>query len=217
MPRQPQQHKQIYFIFFSQSLDLEVIGLGDYAAMAKVIPSNYHLIYNRAQINDAVRSLGQTISPWLKETKEATGQDVLAIPVLRGGIFFFCDLARQFDQSVEVRLTRTWGYEVGSQKLTKDIKIDLSDVEAKDRNILLIDDICDSGRTLKALQQNLLKAGAKAVRSAVLIRRLIDPMTYEPEYCGFEFLGDDWFVGYGMEDEERWRNLPEIYTIEKTA
>lgn len=185
--------------------------------MAKEIPSHYNLIYSRIQINEAVKTISRQISPWLKEVKDQTDQDVLALPVMRGGMFFFCDLARQLDYSVDLRLARTWGYNVGSQNASKEIKIDLSDVEPKDRSILLIDDICDSGRTLKALQQSLLKAGARAVRSAVLIRRLIEPMTYEPEYCGFEFLGQDWFVGYGMEDNERWRNLPEIYTIENTS
>lgn len=184
--------------------------------MTRQIPANYKLIYNRAQINDAVRLLAKKISPWLWETREKTGQDVLALPVLRGGIFFFCDLARQLEHSVELRLARTWAYEPGTQNASKEIRIDLSDVDAKDRSVLLIDDICDSGRTLKALQASLLKSGARAVRSAVLIRRLIEPLTYEPEYCGFEFLGPDWFVGYGMEDAEQWRNLPEIYTIERS-
>jgi hypoxanthine phosphoribosyltransferase len=182
--------------------------------MAKQIPEHYKLIYNRLQIGDAVKTIAKQVSPWLNEAREQTGQDVVAIPVMRGGMFFFCDLARQLDYSVDLRLARTWGYDIGSHSASKEIRIDLSDVDAKDRSILLIDDICDSGRTLKALQQNLLKAGARAVRSAVLIRRLIEPLTYEPEYCGFEFLGSDWFVGYGMEDNERWRNLPEIYTIE---
>lgn len=185
--------------------------------MTKKIPSNYNLIYSRVQIVETVRRMAQEISPWLQETQEQTGQSVMAIPVLRGGIYFFCDLSRQFDHSVELKIARTWGYEPGNQQLSKEIKIDLSDVDAKDRSILLIDDICDSGRTLKALQQQLLKAGARAVRSAVLIRRLIEPLTYEPEYCGFEFLGPDWFVGYGMEDAEQWRNLAEIYTIENSG
>ena len=185
--------------------------------MARQIPNHYKLIYNKLQIGDAVRTMAQQISPWLRETKEKTGQDVMAVPIMRGGVYFFCDLSRQFDCSVELKIARTWGYEVGTQNASHELQMDLSDVEAKDRSILLIDDICDSGRTLKALQQNLLKAGARAVRSAVLIRRLIEPLTYEPEYCGFEFLGPDWFVGYGMEDAEQWRNLPEIYTIENTS
>jgi hypoxanthine phosphoribosyltransferase len=185
--------------------------------MSMQVPSHYKLIYSHSQIQTAARKMAAEISPWLKETSEKTGRDVLAVPVLRGGIFFFCDLSRNFDCSVEMSLTRTWGYEIGSQELAPKIRIDLSDIAAEGRSILLIDDICDSGRTLKELQSALLKAGAKAVRSAVLIRRLIEPMTYEPEYCGFEFLGPDWFVGYGMEDSERWRNLPDIYTIENVA
>ncbi len=178
------------------------------------VPDHYKLIYNKVQIKEAVRKIANEITPWLKETTKETGQDVIAVPVLRGGVFFFCDLAQQFQESVELKLARTWGYVPGTTDMSKEIKVDISDINPEGRSILLIDDICDSGRTLKALQSSLLKAGAKAVRSAVLIRRLIEPMTYEPEYCGFEFLGPDWFVGYGMEDNERWRNLPEIYTIQ---
>lgn len=177
------------------------------------IPSHYKLTYSKVQIREAVRRMADEISPWLAETYKQTGQDVIALPVMRGGIFFYCDLAKRLQASVELKIVRTWGYTPGTYEVNKEIQMDLSDVNPEGRSILLVDDICDSGRTLKELQSALLKGGAKSVRSAVLIRRLIEPMTYEPEYCGFEFLGPDWFVGYGMEDSERWRNLPDIYTI----
>jgi hypoxanthine phosphoribosyltransferase len=85
----------------------------------------------------------------------------------------------------------------------------------KGRVVLVIDDICDSGGTLQELERYLIAAGAREVRTVVLIRRLLDRPTFVPCWVGFEFTGLEWFVGYGMEDGNRWRNLPAVYTIQQ--
>ncbi|MCB0353636.1 MAG: hypothetical protein KDD64_08935 [Bdellovibrionales bacterium] len=180
------------------------------------IPKSFHLQYSRRQIQDRVEKLGREISLWSSEVWEHSHSDILTIPVLRGGIFFFADLVREISGSVEIFPAQTWAYEPGvNQVMRSDVKVRIDDIPAKGRAILLIDDICDSGKTLQALSEALRQSGALEVRSAVLIRRAVHEQAYDPEWVGFEYVGPEWFVGYGMEDSGRWRNLADIFVIQQ--
>ena len=141
--------------------------------------------------------------------------DIIAVPVLRGAIFFFADLVRRIEHSVEIFPARTWAYVENGIERSK-IKVNVEGIPAEGRSILLVDDICDSGRTLQELTRVFKEMGAKEVRSATLIRRQMPQETFQPEYVGFDFKGNEWFVGYGMEDSERWRNLPGAYVIKQS-
>jgi hypoxanthine phosphoribosyltransferase len=179
-----------------------------------MIPNNFHLLYSEQEIAEQTARLGKQISLWAQQTWEESHADLIAVPVLRGGIFFFADLVRKIDASVEITPVRTWAYEVGQNAVQRnEVGMNLEGLAAKGRKVLLIDDICDSGKTLAALADTLLSHGASEVRSAVLIKRMIDDSQYDPAWVGFEYSGPEWFVGYGMEDSERWRNLSDIYII----
>ena len=200
----------------AKRLELQ-LGLGIFK-MGRVmeIPAHYKLVYCAEEIAAAVSAIGKEVTSWAREVYEKTGQDILGIPVLRGGIFFFSDLVRKIECSVRIAPVKTWGYESSTnQLLPGGVKVNLIDIAARDRHVLLIDDICDTGRTLKAVVQALLDAGACEVRSAVLIKRVLTDETYEPDYVGFRFEGADWLVGYGMDDADRWRNLSSICVIKK--
>jgi hypoxanthine phosphoribosyltransferase len=179
-----------------------------------MLPDNYKLQYKSGEIADAVARLGKEIGIWVKEVQEETQREVIAMPILRGGIFFFADLARQVPVSMEVipGRTRTYQKNVNAAQLDQ-VKIIIENEDLKNRSILLVDDICDSGKTLYALTKYMLEQGAKEIKSAVLIHRILEKEIYKPDWIGFDFKGDEWFVGYGMEDKNRWSNLPDIYTI----
>ncbi|NLF25028.1 MAG: hypothetical protein GX589_05140 [Deltaproteobacteria bacterium] len=180
------------------------------------LPKRYKLVYSAADIAAVVSAIGKEITTWAQEVYDKTGQDVLGIPVLRGGLFFFADLVRQVDWSVRIAPVKTWGYESSNNHmLSGGVKVNLVDIAARGRHVLLIDDLCDTGRTLEAVSGTLMAAGACEVRSAVLIKRILTDETYEPDYVGFRFEGAEWLVGYGMDDAERWRNLSSIYVIKK--
>ena len=182
------------------------------------IPRHFQPVYTEAEIAQAVARLGTEISAWADEVWKASHADLLAIPVLRGGIFFFADLVRKVSGSVEIAAAQTRAYEVGQNSVqAAEVQVSIGDVPAKGRSILLVDDICDSGRTLEVLSAALMKAGASEVRSAVLIKRILERKTFEPEYVGFKYDGPEWFVGYGMEDSHRYRNLPDIYIIRQSG
>jgi hypothetical protein len=67
----------------------------------------------------------------------------------------------------------------------------------------------------EALEKALLERGAREVRTVVLIRRLLEKPTFVPCWVGFQYPGPEWFVGYGMDDNERWRNLPGVHVIKR--
>ena len=179
------------------------------------VPSYFQALYSAQQIKDANTRIGKEISAWAENVWRHSHTDLLTVPVLRGGIFFFSDLVREISSSVELAPTFSQGYENSENTQTKQVKVDISGIPARGRAVLLVDDVCDSGRTLQVMTTKLKEAGAQEVRSAVLVKRLIDNPTYHPDWSGFEYRGPEWFVGYGMDDCNRWRNLDSIFIIKK--
>ncbi len=182
-----------------------------------MIPNHFIPQYSESQIQARVAELGHDITTWADEVWNKSHTDIIAVPVLRGAIFFFADLVRRIERSVEIFPARTWAYVTGENGVERNkIKVNVEGIPAEGRSILLVDDICDSGRTLEELTRVFMQIGAKEVRSAALIRRKMEQKTFQPEYVGFDFEGNEWFVGYGMEDSERWRNLPGAYVIKQS-
>jgi hypoxanthine phosphoribosyltransferase len=181
------------------------------------IPGNYKLVYNSSQIKQRIAQLGEEISKWAVTVNETTGQDLLAVCILRGGHVFFSDLVRAIEPSVEVEFCRSWSYysDSNAQKDAKKVRISVEEIVAQGRNILLVDDICDTGATLLKLHDVFLNLGAEQVKTAVFIHRQVSTSVYNPTWSGFQYSGLEWFVGYGMEDCNRYANLPETYTIDK--
>jgi hypoxanthine phosphoribosyltransferase len=181
-----------------------------------MLPANFKLQYKREDIDAAVQRMGKEITDWAEKVWDESHTDLVAIPVLRGGIFFFADVVRHIDSSVEIAPIRTWVYESTENNVQRsEPRVSLEGVHARGRSVLLVDDICDSGKTLKLLTKTFLDAGALEVKSAVLVKRITDEQTFDPNWIGFSYRGPEWMVGYGMEDCNRWRNLPSIYIIQQ--
>lgn len=177
------------------------------------LPENLTLYRSREEIDREVERLGREIAHWISDREDSAESDVLCLPILRGALFFCADLLRAIPASVELQTVRVRSYVVGEnakQSQTVDVALDQLGPLAG-RSILLVDDICDSGRTLAVLSEMLLGKGAKEVRSAVLVDRREGE--YSPHYCAFEYPGKEWFVGVGMDDKERYRNLPDLYLL----
>ncbi|NDC37473.1 MAG: hypothetical protein EBZ48_05420 [Proteobacteria bacterium] len=180
------------------------------------VPGYFQQTYTASMIAEANRRLGKEISRWAAEVWERSHTDILTVPVLRGGIFFFSDLVREIAYSVELAPTTSRSYEDTENNVQRnEVTVDISVIPARGRAVLLIDDICDSGRTLAHMTEELTKVGAQEVRSAVLVKRVMEQETFTPDYIGFEYKGPEWLVGYGMDDCNRWRNLDSISVIKK--
>lgn len=180
------------------------------------IPAHFSCVYSEREISSRIKALGEEISSWCEGVWRDSHTDVLALPVMRGGIFFFADIARQLTTSVEIAPIKVQAYEPGSNGVKREsLGVDIESLAVKGRVVLVVDDVCDSGRTLEALEKELLARGAREVRTVVLVRRLLDTPSFVPCWVGFQYKGPEWIVGFGMDDNGRWRNLPGVYVIKR--
>ena len=134
---------------------------------------------------------------------EFNGQPLTVVGVLTGALIFVSDLVR-------ICFVRASSYR-GETTVPGDLNIDSSMLpDIQGRNILLIDDILDSGHTLSKLSSYLKEKGCKTIRTAVLLRKIgRQEHPIEPDYCGFE-IPDKFVVGYGLDYNDEYRNLPFI-------
>lgn len=150
--------------------------------------------------------------------EDFNGEEVIAVVILKGSIMFSADLIRCLTVNVKLDFLQASSYGSGTEssgviKIKKDID---TDIEGK--NVLIIEDIVDSGRTLALLKEELKKRGAKKVSIASLLskpsRRVVD---VDIEYVGTE-IPDEFVVGYGLDMDEKYRQMdyigvlkPEVY------
>ena len=146
------------------------------------------------------------------------GEEVTAVVILKGSMMFAADLVRCLTVNVKLDFMQasSYGSSVESSGVIN-IKKDL-ETDVKGKNVLIIEDIVDSGRTLSLLREEIEKRGAKKVAIASLLskpsRRVVD---VEVEYIGAE-IPDEFVVGYGLDMDEKYRQLdyigilkPEVY------
>ncbi len=177
------------------------------------VPSHLTLQYSESQIENRLKALGDDINKWSLEVNKRKGEPILAVCVLRGAVFFFSDLLRNIPSSVEPAFCRTWSYSSKENLQMKGVRVSVESIEAAGRSILIVDDILDTGATLKKLHQVFTELGAEEVKTAVLIHRIVKNSSYSPDWSAFKYEGDKWFVGYGMEDRNRLQNLKDVYTM----
>lgn len=182
--------------------------------MIREIPPDFKRLYSKEDIAYSVYKMAGRIRHWVKDTHETVGQQVLAICVLRGGVFFFADLLKEIPYTVEPSFCRAMSYSSEDNTQGNEFRLVVEPAEMKGRYVLLVDDICDSGKTLKNLHKYALENGAEMVKTAVLIHRNHEASVYTPDYIGFEYTGPEWFAGYGMEDKNHNSNFPEVYIIQ---
>lgn len=177
------------------------------------LPKTYQECFSKEKIDHRVAELGLQITQWAKDVSRNGNGDLIVMPIMRGALFFAADLARAIDQSVEIIPIEAKAYSVSDNT---EAQVEIGHIKLTPllgRSLLLVDDICDSGRTLASVAEKLKGCGAKEIRHAVMIRRVIAQETFIPDYVGFGFVGDDWLVGYGMDNRDEHRNLPAIYSM----
>ncbi|MDO5301672.1 MAG: hypoxanthine phosphoribosyltransferase [Tissierellia bacterium] len=140
------------------------------------------------------------------------GVDLLVVPLLRGGFVFAADLVREMKTRMEIDFLTTSSYEhqevsTGNVKIFGNLR-----AQVKDRHVLIIDDIVDSGRTMESVVEYMKSMGPASVTSVVLLdkpsRREVD---FHADYAAFT-IEDVFIVGFGLDYESHYRNVPYIYT-----
>ena len=159
-------------------------------------------------VNKRIRELGEKIS------EDYAGQEIRMICVLKGGSFFMCELAKRISVpvSIDFMSVSSYGGDTKSSGVVKIVK-DL-DESIAGKDVLVVEDIIDSGRTLSYLMAMLRDRGPKSLKLCTLLdkpdRRVID---VKVDYTGFE-IPDEFVVGYGLDYDQLYRNLPYIGMIE---
>lgn len=178
------------------------------------IPGNYIEVLAADQLKERIKAVAQEITLWAKEAEDRTGEQVLAVGILRGGVFFFADLLRAISISMEVSFCRASSYLTDKNAQGKEgVVVSANQANPKDRAVLLVDDICDTGATLSVLEKKFYEQGARIVQAAVMIERKVKSPLYCPRWRALEYLGDEWLVGCGLEDRNHYSNLPSVYRI----
>jgi hypoxanthine phosphoribosyltransferase len=141
------------------------------------------------------------------------GQDLLVVGVLKGAVMVMADLARSLDRHVEMDWMAVSSYGSGTKssgvvRIMKDLDADISG-----RNVLIVDEIVDTGLTLSWLVTNLASRSPKSVEIATLLRKPDAlAMPVEVKYVGWD-IPNEFVVGYGLDYQEKYRNLRDIGTL----
>jgi hypoxanthine phosphoribosyltransferase len=172
------------------------------------------VLISQEQIAARVRELARQITADHTPPK-VVAAEVTIVPILTGAMIFCADLIRHLPIKMRINLITVSSYP-GSSLRTQGSQLlgqQLGDIAG--RNILLVDDILDSGGTMKLVAPILHDLGAASVKSCVLLRK-DRPAAREVhvDYMGFE-IPDEFVVGYGLDYNNYYRNLPEIVTLKK--
>ncbi len=148
-------------------------------------------------------------------TQDYDGQDLLLICILRGGVLFLTDLMRKIDLPLHIDFMAVSSYDVGVRESTGRVRINFDlKTDIFDRNVLLVEDIIDSGHTLSTVLEMLQTRQPKSLRICTLLdkveRREVD---IRVDYCGFA-IPDEFVFGYGLDIDEYYRNLPFIAAVD---
>jgi hypoxanthine phosphoribosyltransferase len=169
-----------------------------------------NLLIPQDEIASIVEGLAKEIS------KDYAQGDVVVVCILKGAFMFLSDLVRHLEIPVQIDFARLASYGSGTKssgliEITKDIEIS---VEGKD--VLIVEDIIDSGRTVRFIKERLALSKPRSIKVCSLLdKKARREVEMEADYIGRE-VDDVFIVGYGIDFNEAYRNLPEIYYVTTT-
>ena len=171
--------------------------------MASQHPDIEKVLFTQEDIDGIVSRLGEQI------TRDYAGKDLVLIAVLRGAVVFMGDLMRKIElpTNIDLMAVSSYGDGVKSSGIVRIIK-DL-DIDIRGRDVLIVEDILDSGLTLKYLMKNLESRKPASLEVAAFLWKDVEDRTsaVTPKYVGTH-RPDAFVVGYGLDYAERYRNLP---------
>ena len=148
-------------------------------------------------------------------SRDYRDRELTVIAILNGSLIFMADLLRRIPLPLKLDCLSVASYHGGLETSGEVIfrQVALPDIEGRD--VLLLDDILDSGNTLAAIREKLSTAGPRSVRVCVLLqKKKVRSRPVDADYVGFE-IEDEFVVGYGLDYMERYRNLPCIGVLRK--
>jgi hypoxanthine phosphoribosyltransferase len=165
-------------------------------------------ILSSNQIRDGVRQLAEKITAIYGE------RPITIVAILTGSLVLLADVIRQLEMPLRVALVQASRFRTPDQPQENLVVYDALVPNLKDRDVLVIDDILDTGHTLVEVIAQLLEHEPKSLRSAVLMRKIGRSETpIRPDIVMFD-IPDEFVVGYGLDYEDRFRNLPYVAALE---
>jgi hypoxanthine phosphoribosyltransferase len=169
------------------------------------------ILITEAQIQERVRQLGRQIEV------DYQGKPLTIVAVLTGSLILLADLIRQIQLPLRVALLQASSYKGATTSAGALIINEAFAPDVTGRDVLLLDDILDTGHTLFTLVHRMTDRGALSVRTAVLLRKVgRQEVRLEPDYCGFT-IPDAFVVGYGLDYDDDYRHLPYVAVLEGAA
>lgn len=168
----------------------------------------FKILYSRDRIAEEVKRLGREISHDYQQ------RDILLVGVLKGSFLFIADLIREIESPTMIDFVRLASY--GSQTQSSGIIEFRKELEMpiRGRDVIIVEDIVDSGYTLECLYNKLLLQEPRSLKICSLIdKRGRREVEIEADYVGMT-MEEGFIIGYGLDYDEHYRNLPDIYTVE---
>ncbi len=165
------------------------------------------VLIDEEKVNERVKEIAKQIE------NEYKGKIITLICILKGSVFFTVNLAKNIDEDVRLEFIRVSSYDGEESTGEIKMKLDLKDsIQGKD--VIVVEDIIDTGRTLSYLLEYLKMKNPNSIKLCTLLdkpdRRVVD---VDVDYVGFK-IPDKFVVGYGLDADEKYRNLPYIGVIE---
>lgn len=173
------------------------------------------VLVSEVQIAKRIHQLGEEIA----NDFDALGPnaEIVLVPILTGSVIFVADLLRQLPQKVRLDVVTVSSYPGTSTKSKGASVVGLLPENVSGKHALIIDDILDSGNTIRLIRKELESRNPLSVRACVLLRKTIQSAMDTPcEYVGFD-IPDEFVVGYGLDYDHYYRNLPYIGCLRREA
>jgi hypoxanthine phosphoribosyltransferase len=164
-------------------------------------------LFSREQIDHRVAELAKEISA------EFAGSELIALCVLKGAMFFCADLVRQMDLDVHLDFIQISSY--GNQKYSSGVVTILKEpqLDMRGRNVLIVEDIIDSGLSIREVNNYIESRGAAKVKTASFLDKpKARKVPFTPDYVGFA-IEPQFVIGYGLDFAEKYRNIPEVQVL----
>lgn len=172
-----------------------------------MLPGKTKVLLSQEEIREKVKNLAEAVS------RDYKGKKPLIVCVLKGAVVFLSDFMRFLSIPVEIDFMAVSSYgnstaSSGVVRILKDLEVSI-----ENKDVIILEDIIDTGLTLSYLRENLLSRNPRSLKIVTLLdkpeRRVAD---IEPDYCGF-CIPDEFVVGYGLDFNENYRNLPDICVL----
>lgn len=167
------------------------------------------ILFDQAAIQESARRLGQQI------TEDYAGRRPLVLSVLKGAYLWTADLIREIDLYVDLEFIKISSYH-GGVASSNDIQL-ITDIrqDVSGRDVIILEDIVDTGQSLQFMEELLASRGASSIRVATLLdKKAGRKVDIKADYVGFD-VRNEFVVGYGLDYKELYRNLPYVGILKK--